>query len=371
MIYNRLRQGMPLGIDATIRFATGNWSGRSAGRELRLRLRLQHAHAHGPAAGADRQPRAGVDPCGGAPGADDVPLLRGQAVRQRRARLLEHASVSSSATRRATSARARSAAGARRPPVDRVRGGRRLSGRAQPLAGDDARRASASSELDWRYFQLPVPPERFAETLAALPASGYVGANVTIPHKLAALDLADERPRRPRDRRGEHADFQDGRIEADNTDAGGIPRRARGATAGTALVLGAGGAARAVVWALREAGVDEVGVWNRTPSERRASRAIRRARGSAARAGRAGGERDLGGARAGRRGRSLGLGRASRPRSSSTSSTATGRRAVERWASGARRSRRRRPRGARPPGGAQSRALVRVAALRSTPCEKH
>ena len=46
--------------------------------------------------------------------------------------------------------------------------------------------------LDWRYVRLPVAPDRFDEIVRALPASGYLGANVTIPHKVAAHDLADE-----------------------------------------------------------------------------------------------------------------------------------------------------------------------------------
>ena len=45
---------------------------------------------------------------------------------------------------------------------------------------------------DWRYQRLPVPPELFAETVRALPGVGFAGANVTIPHKEAALALADE-----------------------------------------------------------------------------------------------------------------------------------------------------------------------------------
>ena len=44
----------------------------------------------------------------------------------------------------------------------------------------------------WRYQRLPVPPELFAETVRALPAAGFAGANVTIPHKEAALALADD-----------------------------------------------------------------------------------------------------------------------------------------------------------------------------------
>jgi shikimate dehydrogenase len=127
--------------------------------------------------------------------------------------------------------------------------------------------AFAELGLDWRYLKLPVPPERFEETTVALPGSGYVGANVTIPHKEAALKLADER--------GEQAEaigaantltFADGSIRADNTDAGGLLDALGEDPAGrSALVLGAGGSARAAVWALRGAGA-EVGVWNRAPA---------------------------------------------------------------------------------------------------------
>jgi hypothetical protein len=46
---------------------------------------------------------------------------------------------------------------------------------------------------DWTYQRLPLPPELFAETVRALPGAGFVGANVTIPHKRAALALADAR----------------------------------------------------------------------------------------------------------------------------------------------------------------------------------
>ena len=52
--------------------------------------------------------------------------------------------------------------------------------------------AFAELGLDWRYVKLPLPPEHFERAVRALPGSGYRGANVTIPHKLAAHDLADE-----------------------------------------------------------------------------------------------------------------------------------------------------------------------------------
>ena len=119
--------------------------------------------------------------------------------------------------------------------------------------------------LDWRYVKLPVAADAFAETVRALPASGYRGANVTIPHKEAALAVADEASDAARAIGAANTlTFADGSIHADNTDAAGLlaalPRDARGMTA---LVLGAGGAGRAAAWALREAGAD-VTIWNRT-----------------------------------------------------------------------------------------------------------
>ena len=118
----------------------------------------------------------------------------------------------------------------------------------------------------WRYQLLPVAPELFEPTVRALEAAGFSGANVTIPHKQAALGLADEA--------SEEAIaigaantllFRAGTIRAENTDGRGLIRALPLSPAGvTALVLGAGGSARAAVWALRDAGAAEVLVWNRT-----------------------------------------------------------------------------------------------------------
>src|SRR5215211_112786 len=123
---------------------------------------------------------------------------------------------------------------------------------------------------DWEYLALPLPPELFAETVLALPAAGFRGVNVTIPHKEAALALADEAS--PAARAIGAANTltfeRGGAILADNTDAPGLLEalRERLDPAGrSALVLGAGGAARAAIWALASAGA-EVAVWNRTPA---------------------------------------------------------------------------------------------------------
>ena len=120
---------------------------------------------------------------------------------------------------------------------------------------------------DWNYEAIDVAPEGFGQLLRALVAEGFAGANVTVPHKHAALTLADVAVESARAIGAANTlVFAGGRIEAHNTDAGGLiaalpssPRERR------ALVLGAGGAARAVVWALRREGA-RVEVWNRTPS---------------------------------------------------------------------------------------------------------
>jgi shikimate dehydrogenase len=119
----------------------------------------------------------------------------------------------------------------------------------------------------WRYQRLPIPPELFDETVMALPAAGFRGVNVTIPHKQEALALAtDPSPRALAIGAANTLIFEGGgRIRADNTDAPGLIAALPLSAAGrTVLVLGAGGSARAVVWGLLDAGAREVRVWNRT-----------------------------------------------------------------------------------------------------------
>ena len=126
-------------------------------------------------------------------------------------------------------------------------------------------------ELDWHYEAIDVQPADFPEVLAALPGRGFAGANVTIPHKLRALEAADEATEVARVVGAANTlSFAGGRVRADNTDVPGflaaLRERAPEAPAGMrALVLGAGGAARAVVYALLEAGAARVEVWNRHP----------------------------------------------------------------------------------------------------------
>lgn len=129
----------------------------------------------------------------------------------------------------------------------------------------------------WRYQLLPVPPDLFAQTVRALPGAGFAGANVTIPHKRAALAVADEASERARAIGAANTltFAPDGAIAAENTDAPGLLGAvgdlvARADVRGmTAQVLGAGGSARAAVWALDNAGAD-VAVWARRPERARA-----------------------------------------------------------------------------------------------------
>jgi shikimate dehydrogenase len=117
---------------------------------------------------------------------------------------------------------------------------------------------------DWRYVALPISGDLFEETVRGLPGSGYRGANVTIPHKLLALSVADDATAAARGAGAANTlTFdEDGAIHADNTDTAGL-LDALGEVPDSALVLGAGGAARGAVWALREAGA-RVAIWNRT-----------------------------------------------------------------------------------------------------------
>jgi shikimate dehydrogenase len=130
---------------------------------------------------------------------------------------------------------------------------------------------------DWTYGALDVAPEDFEAEVAELAAAGeYAGVNVTVPHKEAALAMADEVSEGARAIGAANTlSFEDGVISAANTDAGGLLRSlpaslavtdgdegagSRGAAATgaegarRALVLGAGGAARAAIWALAHGG---------------------------------------------------------------------------------------------------------------------
>lgn len=121
------------------------------------------------------------------------------------------------------------------------------------------------------YVAMAVAPETAERALRALPALGFAGANVTLPHKELALAVADTASdRAKRIGAANTLVIRDGAIHADNTDAFGFLENLRQsaagwrADAGPALVLGAGGAARAVAVALIDAGCPDLRLVNRT-----------------------------------------------------------------------------------------------------------
>ncbi|CAA7614028.1 Shikimate dehydrogenase [Candidatus Terasakiella magnetica] len=126
--------------------------------------------------------------------------------------------------------------------------------------------------IDGAYVPLAVAPDNFAEVIRALPRMGFRGGNVTVPHKEAALVLVDELE--PLAHRIGAVNTlvvrDDGSLLGRNTDAFGFYQNLRqGAPdwapgAGPAVVVGAGGAARAVVAALIDAEVPDIRLINRT-----------------------------------------------------------------------------------------------------------
>jgi len=119
----------------------------------------------------------------------------------------------------------------------------------------------------WKYEAIDVVPEDLPGLISRMGSEGFVGANVTVPHKQAALQAADEATLAAREIGATNTlSFGPEGIRADNTDAPGLLQAIEAPVEGRkALLLGAGGAARAVLWALNGAGA-EVSVWNRTES---------------------------------------------------------------------------------------------------------
>ena len=123
-------------------------------------------------------------------------------------------------------------------------------------------------DLDWRYFPLPTPPDKVEVTLAQLREHGYRGANVTLPHKRAVMPYLDELTDAARAIGAVNTILADGALlVGHNTDGDGflIALRAAGfdPAGQRALVLGAGGGARSVIYALAQAGCS-VTLHNRT-----------------------------------------------------------------------------------------------------------
>lgn len=126
--------------------------------------------------------------------------------------------------------------------------------------------------LDGAYIPLPVRPQQFMTALRALPALGFAGANVTVPHKEAALAGVDRASAEAR-RIGAVNTIvvaSDGTLDGRNTDGFGFMENLRAelpnwsASAGPAVILGAGGSARAIAAALLDGGAPDLRIVNRT-----------------------------------------------------------------------------------------------------------
>jgi shikimate dehydrogenase len=126
--------------------------------------------------------------------------------------------------------------------------------------------------IDGAYLPLAVKPDDFIAALRALPKLGFRGCNVTVPHKEAAFAAVDEKTEIAKRLGAVNTVVvgDDGRLTGDNTDGFGFMENLKAGAPGLAIagrpaaVLGAGGAARAVVAALIDAGASEIRLVNRT-----------------------------------------------------------------------------------------------------------
>jgi shikimate dehydrogenase len=131
-------------------------------------------------------------------------------------------------------------------------------------------------KLDAEYRREAVPPEKFADFIKNLRANGYIGANITVPHKEAVLKLSEPDDRARAVGAANALWYADGKLRSTNTDVEGFLANLDATTPGwdrglsTAVVLGAGGGARAVIYALLAREVSRVYVINRTEARAKA-----------------------------------------------------------------------------------------------------
>ena len=124
--------------------------------------------------------------------------------------------------------------------------------------------------VDGEYGKVPVEPKEFEGFLMNLAANGFCGGNITVPHKIEAHRLCELRDAAAEAIGAVNTVWLDGgRLAGSNTDAFGflanLDSEASGwDRGGPAVVIGAGGAARAIVWALRQRGFEAIRIVNRT-----------------------------------------------------------------------------------------------------------
>lgn len=125
--------------------------------------------------------------------------------------------------------------------------------------------------LDVRYELLETPPHKLREAIARVRADDCLGANVTIPHKESVIEYLDEADAWARTIGSVNTLFKrDGKLIGASTDGEGFLHALRDARVevqnARVVILGAGGAARAVVFALARANVASIAILNRTPA---------------------------------------------------------------------------------------------------------
>jgi shikimate dehydrogenase len=156
----------------------------------------------------------------------------------------------------------------------------------QPVAGNPTQymmeKAFSAAGLDWRYLTLEVPPDRLADAVKGLRALGFKGANFTIPHKVAVIPHLDELSPAAELMGAVNCVNRVGdRLIGENTDGKGFVQSLRefGDPAGKRVViLGAGGAARAIAVELALAGVAHLTIVNRNAERGEALAALVRDR---------------------------------------------------------------------------------------------
>lgn len=142
----------------------------------------------------------------------------------------------------------------------------------QPVAGNPTQymmeKAFAAAGLDWRYLTLEVSPESLGDALRGIRAMGFRGGNFTIPHKVAVIEHLDGlSPAAELMGAVNCVNRVEGKLIGENTDGKGFVQSLRGVTDPTGkrvVILGAGGAARAIAVELGLAGVAEITVVNRS-----------------------------------------------------------------------------------------------------------
>ncbi len=141
----------------------------------------------------------------------------------------------------------------------------------QPVAGNPTQymmeKAFAAAGLDWRYLTCEVPPEKLADAMQGIRALGFKGANFTIPHKVAVIAYLDSLSPAAEVMGAVNCMNRVGdKLVGENTDGKGFYQSLRAACDPAGLeivVLGAGGAARAIAVELALAGASQITVVNR------------------------------------------------------------------------------------------------------------